>query len=115
ADIVERAFPDHVVLETTGIAEPAALLDGLVRVPEAVRERILPAGVVCVVDAEAGAQAVVTREEAREQAAAADRVLLAKLDVASADAVRATHAVLDYIARDAERAGFPTDDAGALA
>ena len=27
-DIVARARPDHVVLETTGIAEPAAILDG---------------------------------------------------------------------------------------
>ncbi len=115
ADIVARASPDHVVLETTGIAEPAAILDGLVKVPEAVRERIMPAGVVCVVDAESGATAVTTREEAREQAAAADRVLLAKLDVASADAVRATHGVLDEIAKDAERAAFPPDDAGALA
>ena len=29
ADIVERSQPDHVVLETTGIAEPAAILDSL--------------------------------------------------------------------------------------
>ena len=115
ADIVARSAPDHVVLETTGIAEPAAILDGLVKVPEVIRERIVPAGVVCVVDAETGASAVTTREEAREQAAAADRVLLAKLDVATADAVRATHGVLDEIARDAERAAFPHDDAGALA
>jgi G3E family GTPase len=115
ADIVARSAPDHVVLETTGIAEPAAILDGLVKVPEAQRERIVPAGVVCVVDAETGAHAVTTREEAREQAAAADRVLLAKLDVATPDAVRATHGVLDEIARDAERAAFPQDDAGALA
>jgi G3E family GTPase len=115
ADIVKRSAPDHVVLETTGIAEPAAILDGLVKVPEAVRERILPAGVVCVVDAESGAKAVTTREEAREQAAAADRVLLAKLDVADAEAVRSTHAVLDEVAKDAERAAFPKDDAGALA
>ncbi|HEY5944195.1 MAG TPA: GTP-binding protein, partial [Kofleriaceae bacterium] len=107
--------PDHVVLETTGIAEPAAILDGLVKVPEAQREQIVPAGVVCVVDAETGASAVTKREEAREQAAAADRVLLAKLDVATVDAVRATHAVLDEVARDAERAAFPSDDAGALA
>jgi G3E family GTPase len=115
ADIVKRASPDHVVLETTGIAEPAAILDGLVKVPEAQRERIMPAGVVCVVDAESGASAVTKREEAREQAAAADRVLIAKLDVASADAVRATHAVLDDVAGEAERAAFPDDDAGALA
>src|SRR5436309_8078055 len=56
-DIVARSSPDSVVLETTGIAEPAAILDGLVRVPDAVRDRILPAGVICVVDAEADALA----------------------------------------------------------
>ncbi len=114
-DIVARSAPDHVVLETTGIAEPAAILDGLVRVPDQVRDRIVPAGVICVVDAETGARAVREREEAREQAAAADRVMLAKLDVAPADAVRETHAALDEIARHAERASFPQDTAGALA
>jgi len=114
-DIVTRSAPDSVVLETTGIAEPAAILDGLVRVRDSVRERITPAGVICVVDAESGARAITTRDEAREQAAAADRVLIAKLDVATADAVRATHAVLDEIAPHAERASFPHDDAGALA
>lgn len=114
-DIVARSQPHHVVLETTGIAEPAAILDGLVRVPDAVRGRIVPAGVVCVVDAETGARAVREREEAREQAAAADRILLAKLDVATPDAVRETHATLDEIAPHAERASFPHDDAGAVA
>lgn len=114
-DIVARSAPDHVVLETTGIAEPAAILDGLVRVPDAVRERILPAGVVCVVDAESGGSALSTREEAREQAMAADRILLAKLDVASPDAVRATHALLDQLAPEAERAAFPAGEAGARA
>jgi len=115
ADIVRRSEPDQIVLETTGIAEPAAILDGLVRVPEAVRERILPAGVVCVVDAEAAGAALDRREEAREQAVSADRVLLSKLDRATADAVRACHARLDELAPAAERAGFPTDEAGARA
>lgn len=115
ADVIERSRPDHVVLETTGIAEPAAILEGLVRVPEAVRERIAPAGVVCVVDAESGGAALAEREEAQEQAQAADRVLLAKLDVASAEAVRAAHARLDELAPEAERASFPHDDAGAAA
>jgi len=103
-DIIARSNPDSVVLETTGIAEPVAILDGLVRVPAAIRERILPAGVICVVDAEAGAAALDTREEAREQAMAADRILVAKLDVATADAVRATHARLDELAPAGERA-----------
>jgi G3E family GTPase len=115
ADIVSRSAPDQIVLETTGIAEPAAILDGLVRVPEAVRERILPAGVVCVVDAEAAGAAIESREEAREQAASADRVLLSKLDRATAAAARACHARLDALAPAAERAGFPGDDAGARA
>ncbi|HWU88835.1 MAG TPA: GTP-binding protein [Kofleriaceae bacterium] len=115
ADIVTRSAPDQIVLETTGIAEPAAILDGLVRVPDSVRDRILPAGVVCVVDAEAGGAAIEAREEAREQAASADRVLLSKLDRAAAEAVRACHARLDEVAPAAERAGFPGDDAGARA
>jgi G3E family GTPase len=114
-DIVARSSPDAVVLETTGIAEPAAILDGLVRVPDAVRDRIQPAGVICVVDAEAGAGAIEARDEARAQATSADRVMLAKLDVAAEGAVRRTHAILDAIAPHAERAGFPADDAGARA
>jgi G3E family GTPase len=130
-EIVERSKPDHVVLETTGIAEPAAILESLhaKRAPDtadsiaakrvgeqaAARERIVPAGVICVVDAESGAAALGEREEAGAQAMAADRVLIAKLDVASADAVRATHAKLDTFAAHAERAAFPADDAGALA
>jgi G3E family GTPase len=114
-DIVARSHPDHVVLETTGIAEPAAILDGLFRVPDAVRDRILPAGVVCVVDAEAGGAALEKRDEAREQVMCADRVLLAKLDVASPDAVRRSHAILDELAPAAERASFREDDAGARA
>ena len=112
ADIIARSEPDSVVLETTGIAEPAAILDGLVKVPEAIRERILPAGVICVVDADAAGSALARREEAREQAMAADRILLAKLDVAAADAVRTTHALLDELAPAAERASFPANDAG---
>ncbi|MEO8552212.1 MAG: GTP-binding protein [Kofleriaceae bacterium] len=130
AEIVERSKPDHVVLETTGIAEPAAILESLhakrplgtdsiaaKRTAEqaAARERISPAGVICVVDAESGAAALGEREEAAAQAMAADRVLIAKLDVASADAVRATHARLDTLAPHAERAAFPPDDAGGLA
>ncbi len=114
-DIVARSQPDCVVLETTGIAEPAAILDGLVKVPAAVRDRIVPAGVICVVDAESGGDAIARRDEAREQVEFADRVLLAKLDVATPDAVRRCHALLDAHAEPSERASLPRDDAGALA
>jgi G3E family GTPase len=127
ADIVSRSQPDHVVLETTGIAEPAAILDSLVatmprteigakRAAEqaAARERITPAGVICVVDAETGASALAEREEAGAQAMAAERVLISKLDVAPSEQVVATHARLDELAPHAERAAFPADQALAM-
>ena len=49
ADVVRRSSPDHVVLETTGIAEPKMILAGLTQI-----DSVTPAGVVCVVDGEAG-------------------------------------------------------------
>jgi G3E family GTPase len=117
ADVIARSRPEQVVLETTGIAEPAAILDTLARGPLAAiaRDKIEPAGVVCVVDAEDGARALDARDEAREQLAAADRVLLSKLDVAAPDAVRAVHARIEALAPAAERAAFPPGDPGALA
>ena len=115
AEIVERARPDQVVLETTGIAEPAAILDGMARVPAAVRERIVVAGVVCVVDAEAGVTQIERHEEARAQVEAADRVLLRKLDRATAAQVAAVRVRVAQLGPGAELASFPEDDGGAMA
>jgi G3E family GTPase len=115
AEVVQRTQPEQVVLETTGIAQPAAILDGLGRVPEAVRARILPAGIVCVVDGEAGAAQLDRRDEAREQVIAADRLLLSKLDLAPAAAASALHARLRTLNASAERASFPRDDDGGMA
>jgi G3E family GTPase len=115
AEVVRRTKPEQVVLETTGIAEPDAILDGLERVPEAVRGRIAPAGVVCVVDAEAGAAQLDRRDEARAQVAAADRVLLRKLDRASAAQLAATRARIGELNARAELASFPESDDGAMA
>lgn len=109
ADVVARSRPDHVVLETTGIAEPAAILAGLDR---AVAD---PYGVVCVVDADAAVDALDRRPEVAEQIQAADRLLLSKLDIAGPDRIAATHAALDRLNRDAERAAFPAGDAGTAA
>ena len=115
AEVVRRSRPEQVVLETTGIAEPAAILDGLHRVPDEVRALIERAGVVCVVDGEAGAAQLDRRDEAREQVIAADRVMLSKLDVAAADAVAAAHARVHQLNPAAELASFPTGDDGAMA
>lgn len=115
AEVVKRTSPDQVVLETTGIAEPQAILEGLGRVPESVRDRIVPAGVVCVVDAEAGATQLERHDEAREQIASADRVLLRKLDRASAAQATAVRSRIAELGPRAELASFPDDDAGAMA
>jgi len=114
-EVVRRSAPQHVVLETTGIAEPAAILDGWERVPADVRDRIVPAGVIAVVDGEAGAAQLERRDEAREQVVAADRVLLSKLDVAPADAVGEAHARVAALNPAAERASFPASVDGAMA
>ena len=66
-DVIARAEPDHVVLETTGIAEPSAILDGFDRIDSEQRERVQPVGVVCVFDCQAGLRFLETRLEAKEQ------------------------------------------------
>jgi G3E family GTPase len=115
AEVAKRTAPDQIILETTGIAEPAAILEGLERVPASVRDRIVPAGVVCVVDAEAGAAQLERHDEAREQVAAADRVLLRKLDRATAAQVAAVRARIVELGPRAELASFPDDDDGDMA
>ena len=70
------------MLETTGIAEPWSILSGLEELGDAAPA--VAAGVVCVIDAEAGAGQLARHEEARAQVEAADRILLTKLDLAAA-------------------------------
>lgn len=115
ADVIRRSAPEHVVLETTGIAEPAAIVEGLARLPAGARDRIDLAGVVCVVDAEAGAERLDRRDEIRAQIEIADRLLLSKLDLAPAAGVEALHARLHAMSPDAELASFPATDDGTMA
>ena len=105
AEVTRRGRPDVVVLETTGIAEPWSILDGLEGLGAAAPA--IAAAVVCVVDAEAGAAQLARHEEARAQVEAADRVLLTKLDLAPADAVVALHREIGRRNPAAERASFP--------
>jgi len=107
-DLVRRARPDHVVLETTGIAEPVALLDGLAQ-----QDGLAAAGVVCVIDAEVGARVLASRDEARGQVQVADRVLLTKLDLASAEQALATRAAVRELGgAHGELASFPAGPQG---
>lgn len=112
ADVIRRSEPDHVVLETTGIAEPDAIIDGFERLPAVDRDRVQVAGIICIVDAEAGIDQIERHEEAHAQVIAADRLLLSKLDIASASVAQAIHRRLGQLRPDVEIASFPADEAG---
>jgi G3E family GTPase len=113
AEVNRRSNPEVVLLETTGIAEPWSILSGLEDLGDAAPA--VAAGVVCVIDAEAGGAQLARHEEARAQVEAADRILLTKLDLAAPDAVVALHRELARRNPAAERASFPEGDEGSAA
>jgi G3E family GTPase len=114
AEVVKRSEPEVMILETTGIAEPWSILDGLDALPR--RTSPVTAGaVVCVVDAESGVKQLERHEEARAQVEAADRILLSKLDLATPEQIVAIHRLLGQRNADAERAGFPEGVEGTAA
>lgn len=115
-DVVRRSRPEIVVLETSGIAEPDAILEGLAALRARVgRDRdhdgdadadddsgsggaagppvedppVRASAVVTIVDGEAGIRQLERHEEARAQVRAADRILLSKLDLVVASPSRA--------------------------
>lgn len=78
---VEATIPDYrrVVIETTGLADPAPLLATLVEMPLMAARHAL-AGVVTAVDAEYGLADLDEHPEALKQAAMADRLVITKAD-----------------------------------
>ncbi|WP_354553657.1 CobW family GTP-binding protein [Kaistia defluvii] len=75
---------DRVVIETTGLADPAPVLQSVLLHPYlAMRYRL--DGVVTVVDAVNGARTLDMSDEANRQVAVADRIVLTKTDLAQAD------------------------------
>lgn len=75
---------DRVLIETTGLADPAPILALLLNNPMTAHDYCLDA-VVTTVDLVHGANQLDTQPEAVKQAAVADRVLLTKGDLASGD------------------------------
>jgi G3E family GTPase len=81
------AWPDRVVVELAGIAHPLPVLEDLASEPR-LAARFALRGLVTVVDAEAGFEAVEAKE-ARAQVAAADALVLSKAEsLAAGDAAR---------------------------
>jgi G3E family GTPase len=123
-EVALRSRPEAMVLETTGIAEPAAILKALARVARRrarkpgdapVPPPVRVAAVVTVVDAEAGARQLERHEEARDQVTTADRILVSKTDLAASDRLADLHGRLQMLAPDVPRASFPPGDAGTAA
>ena len=71
---------DRIVLETTGLADPAPIL-GAILSDRVVRHHFRPDGVVTTVDAQAGEASLARHEAMRRQVAAADRLVLTKVDL----------------------------------
>ena len=79
---------DRMIIETTGLADPAPILHTLMADP-AVIDRHRLAGVVTTVDAVNGLQTFERHTEAVKQAAVADRLLMTKCDLAAAETTAA--------------------------
>ncbi len=75
---------NRVIVETTGLADPAPILFTLMSHPYLVMRYRLD-GVVTVVDAVNGSATLDAQEEAVKQAAVADRIVLAKSDLMAHD------------------------------
>jgi G3E family GTPase len=91
-DLAGRIDSGHrirrVVVETTGLADPAPILQTLMGDP-LVLARYRLDGVVTLVDAANGMATLDAQPEAVKQAAVADRLVLTKTDLAGAEAVAA--------------------------
>jgi G3E family GTPase len=84
---------DRVVIETTGLADPAPVLHTLMNDP-LVAARFRLDGVVTTVDAVNGTRQLDEHRESVKQAAVADRLLVTKQDIARTDQVEGLRARL---------------------
>lgn len=79
-----RLWFDRVIIETTGLADPAPILHTLMTDP-AVARRYRLDGVIATIDAANGGGTLDRQIESVKQAAVADRLLLTKTDLVSSD------------------------------
>jgi G3E family GTPase len=110
-DAGEQPPLERVILETTGLADPAPILHTLVADPVLSR-RYRVERTIAALDAVAGATNLDRYGEAMRQVAAADVVVLTKGDLASADALRT---LADRVAALNPAATILTADRGRVA
>ncbi len=107
--LVDRAGATHLIVETSGIAEPGVLLRQYEDLPEALRDRLDLRGLLCLVDVLHVSQAVTRRAEAEHQIREADRLLLTKLDLGDAMRLEEAHRLLDRLGATSDRVALPPD------
>ncbi|MDX8455422.1 GTP-binding protein [Mesorhizobium sp. VK9D] len=102
ADLVDRLQTGHiaklarVVVETTGLADPAPVLQSIMAHPALVQAFRLD-GVITLVDAVNGEATLDSHVEAVKQAAVADRIVLTKTDLAGTAEIEILRARLKQI------------------
>lgn len=84
----------RVVVETSGLADPVPVLQSFMTDPLRL-SRYRVSGLTTVVDGQLGAATLARHEEARRQVAAADRIIISKMDIISEDRSAAT-AIRNY-------------------
>jgi G3E family GTPase len=92
---------ERVILETTGLADPAPVMQTLISDPM-LGEHYRLDGVVTLVDGVQGNAQLKDTQEAVKQAAVADRIVITKTDLAQADALQTLTAALKDINPQAE-------------
>jgi G3E family GTPase len=86
---------DRIIIETSGLADPAPILQTLMT-DTTIAGRLVLGGVVTTVDAVTGAGTLAREEISQKQVAVADRIVLTKLDLADS-AEPALHGRLDAL------------------
>ncbi|MEL6806619.1 MAG: GTP-binding protein [Pseudomonadota bacterium] len=95
---------EHIVLETSGLADPGAILS-LIQGHPILARQIVVAETVVIVDALNAGEQVQSETLSRKQIEAADRLILTKTDTARADQVARLRATLASIAPAAQQSG----------
>jgi G3E family GTPase len=102
----------RLVIETTGLADPAPIV-ATFAADQMLRHHFRLGNIVTVVDAEAGAAHLDDYEEARRQAAVADRLVVSKIDIAAPEKAARLAARLARINPAAEIVTSGEDDEAA--
>jgi G3E family GTPase len=117
ADLIDRMQTGRikplkrVVIETTGLADPAPVLQSVLGNP-VIAQNFRLDGVVTVIDAVHGEQTIAHHVEALKQVAVADRLVISKAGLATAEQIDALEAQLRELNPRAPIFDGETDEAG---